>query len=503
MRTHLVLRSPGLLKYRGPVLRPLLVALSFVLLANIARGNDAPASKPNVLFLICDDLNCDIGCYGHKLVKTPNIDRLAKRGVRFRNAYCQYPLCGPSRASFMTGLYPDQTLVHRNAIYIREHIPNVQTMAQMFRRNGYFATRIGKIFHYNVPKHIGTSGHDDPYSWDQTFNPRGRDKDDEDKIFSLRPGSFGGTLSWLAADGTDEEQTDGIAATTAIRQLRKHAKSKRPFFLAVGLFRPHTPYVSPKKYFAMYPRAKITVPRIPEGYRKTLPAPARKSITRKKVQVDLSDNVARKAIQAYYASITFADAQVGRVLDALRETGLADNTVVVFTSDHGYHMGEHGHWQKTTLFENATHVPLIIAGPGVTDAGRTATTPVEMIDFYPTLADLCGLRKPKFLSGVSLVPALKDADAKPRTSALTQYANGYSIRTPRYRYTEWGKNGSEGAELYDHESDEPELVNLANRPERAETVKRLSKLLRSRIVGSLRAPKGVTQIRFRNRRRVR
>ncbi len=465
-------------------------------------GRSEAADKPNVLFLICDDLNCDLSCYGHSSVASPNIDRLAKRGVRFENAHCQYPLCGPSRASFMTGLYPDQTLVRRNAIYIREHIPNVQTMSQMFRNQGYFATRIGKIYHYNVPKHIGTSGHDDPYSWDYTINPRGRDKDDEDLIFSLRPGSFGGTLSWLAADGTDEEQTDGIAATETIKLLKQYAESGQSFFLAVGLFRPHTPYVAPKKYFDMYPVDKIVVPQVPKGYLDSLPKPARLSISRKKDQLNLADKLARQAIQAYYASITFADGQLGRILDALDATGLAENTIIVFTSDHGYHMGEHGHWQKTTLFENATRVPLIIAGPGVEAVGQTAKTPAEMVDFYPTLAELSGLKAPPNLSGVSLVPALKDVSASPRKSAFTQFANGYSIRTPRYRYTQWGEDGAEGAELYDHTSDPQELVNLANRPEHGDTIAELSAHLRQRVAEAQRVPKGLKQIHFDNRRQV-
>jgi len=403
----------------------------------------------------------------------------------------------------MTGLYPDQTLVRRNAIYIREHVPNVQTMSQMFRSNGYFATRIGKIYHYNVPKHIGTSGHDDPYSWDYTINPHGRDVDDEDLIFSLRPGSFGGTLSWLAADGTDEEQTDGMAATAAVRLLRQYAQQDRRFFLAVGLFRPHTPYVAPKQYFEMYSRQAIDVPTLPEGYLDTLPESAQQSIRRKKEQVDLADDLARQAIQAYYASITFADAQVGRVLDALKETGLADNTIVVFTSDHGYHMGEHGHWQKTPLFENAARVPLIVVVPGTKVAGQSSASPAEMVDFYPTLAELCDLPAPKYLSGVSLVPALEDTDTRPRECALTQYANGYSVRTARYRYTEWGEEASEGAELYDHQSDAREMVNLADHPEHVDTVAQLSKLLRERIADARRAPEGIEQIHFDNRRRVR
>lgn len=481
--------------------------LRFVLLAYIlcvvpAGVLAAEKARPNVLFLICDDLNCDMGCYGHPQVRTPHIDSLAARGVRFDRAYCQYPLCGPSRASFMTGMYPDQTLVRRNAIYIREHVPNVVTLSQMFRANGYFATRVGKIYHYNVPKHIGTSGHDDPYSWNATFNPRGRDVDDEDKIFSLRPGNFGGTLSWLAADGTDEEQTDGMAATQTVALLREYAASRQPFFLAVGLYRPHTPYVAPKKYFDMYPRNEIRVPRVPDGYFDTLPKPARQSLRRKKDQVDLPDKLAREAIQAYYASITFADAQIGRVLDALRKTGLDDNTIVLFTSDHGYHMGEHGHYQKLTLFENAARVPLIISAPGMRAAGQVSATPVEMVDFYPTLAELTGLKPPKSVSGVSLAGVLDDANQAPRQSALTQYANGYSIRTERYRYTEWGADGAEGAELYDHKSDPQEMQNLASSPNHTEQLEVLSKMLRDRIADASAKPAGVRQIDFQNRRSV-
>jgi len=471
-------------------------------LCGFVNYGHAAEKQPNVLFIICDDLNCDLGCYGHPQVQSPNIDRLAQRGVRFANAHCQYPLCGPSRASFMAGLYPDQTLVHRNAVYIREHTPNVLTLSQMFRNNGYMATRIGKIFHYGVPRHIGTSGHDDPYSWDYTINPRGRDKDEEHLIFSLIPGQFGGTMSWLAAEGTDEEQTDGIAATEAVELLGKYADKDIPFFLAVGLYRPHTPYVAPKKYFEMYPRESIRVPKVPEGYLETLPKPAVQSITRKKQNNNLPIKISRQAIQAYYASITFADAQVGRILEALEETGLSENTIVLFTSDHGYHMGEHGHYQKTTLFENATHVPLIIAGPGTIARGATAETFAEMVDFYPTLAELTGLTPPEYLSGVSLAPALTDPQSRPRDSAFTQFASGYSVRTDRYRYTHWGEEGRDGAELYDRQSDPQELVNLANKPEYAKTLAELSKLLKQRIQEANRKPKGVKQVRFKDSRSV-
>ncbi len=478
------------------------IAVVFFCVAAVPLAKPVQAAeKPNVLFIICDDLNCDLESYDHHTVQTPNITELAQRGVQFDRAYCQYSLCGPSRASFMTGLYPDQTLIRRNAIYLREHLPTVNTMSQMYRDAGYKATRIGKIYHYNVPKHIGTSGHDDPYSWSNTFNPEGRDVHDKAKIFSLVPNSFGGTLSWLASDGTDEEQTDGIAADIAAEQLRLYAKNKTPFFLAVGLYRPHTPYVAPKKYFDQYPLEDIEVPSIPDGYLNSIPKPARISVTRK-TQRELSEDLKRQAIQAYYASITFADAQIGKILRALDENGLADNTIVVFTSDHGYHMGEHGHFQKTTLFENAARVPLIIAGPGVEARGRRSEAIAEMVDFYPTLADLSGLTVPDYVQGVSLLPSLKEATAKPRTSALTQYNNGYSIRVDRYRFTQWGNGGSEGSELYDHKNDPAEMNNLAGKASYATVESELKALLAARVKEARAQPAGLKQIRFENTRKI-
>ena len=288
-------------------LRPLFSC--FLLLLPIAQAGE----KTNVLFLICDDLNTDLACYGHPQVKPPNIDRLASRGLRFDNAYCQFPLCGPSRASFMSGLYPDQTRIRQNAIRLRERLPTVVSMSQMFRNKGWTATRIGKIYHYNVPADIGNSGHDDPESWDHTFNPRGRDKDDEKSVFSLKPGQYGATLSWLAADGTDAEQTDGIAATEAVSRLKSYQKDQTPFFLAVGLYRPHTPFVAPRSWFDLYPLDEIEVPTVPPDYLKSIPAPARNTLRTHKEQIDLEPELARKAIQAYHASISFADAQVGRV----------------------------------------------------------------------------------------------------------------------------------------------------------------------------------------------
>ena len=319
--------------------------------------------KLNVLFIIADDLNCDLGAYGNLVIKTPNIDRLAERGVLFENAHSQYPWCGPSRASFMTGMYTNQTKIVRNNMNLRSSVPDVVTLGQRFRQQGYQSVRIGKIFHYDNPSAIGTSGNDDIYSWDQTVNPYGRDKIEEYKINTLTPRKYGATLSWLAAEGKDEEQTDGIAASEAIKKLNDFASRDTPFFLAVGFFRPHTPFVAPKKYFDLYDQEKIEIPEVPIDYLATLPEPAAKSIRAKKDQLNLEKERAQEIKEAYYATISFVDAQVGRILDQLEANGQDKNTVIVFTSDHGYHLGEHGHWQKNTLFENATRIPLIISTP--------------------------------------------------------------------------------------------------------------------------------------------
>jgi len=468
-----------------------LLSAMIVLVALSVCATAGEVRRRNVLFIICDDLNCDLGCYGHP-VSTPNIDKLALRGVRFEHAYCQYPLCGPSRASFMTGLYPPQTGILRNGVRLREALPDVVSISQMFIQEGYQAARVGKVYHYNVPRDIGTDGHDDPESWTHRVNPKGRAKAEESKVFSLIPGRFGGTLSWMAADGTDEQQTDGIAATESVKLLRGYAMNRTPFFLAVGLFRPHTPLVAPRKYFDLYPTERIRIPSVPQGYRDSLPAPAAKSVSRQKEQLDLSADLARQAIQAYRASISFADAQVGRILDALQKTGLEKNTVVILTSDHGYHMGEHGWWQKTTLFENADRIPLIISAPGMKARGKTTGSIAEMIDFYPTLAELCQLKAPEYLPGVSLVSVLDDPAATPRKDALTQYAGGHSLRTKYYRYNEWGPGGRDGAELYAHRTDPKEMHNLIHTADRA-LIEALAQRLHQRIVQASTVPAGLTR----------
>jgi len=454
----------------------------------------AAAQSYNVLFLMADDLNVSLSCYGHGIVKTPNLDRLAARGVRFERAYCQYPLCGPSRNSLLTGLYPNSNGILANAQIFRQTIPAHISLPQAFRLSGYFAARIGKLYHYNVPKSIGTNGHDDPGSWEMELNPAGCDRmEEEPDIFTLVKGQFGGTLSWYASPRPDERHTDGLMAADAEWVLERCARQKdRPFFLAVGFFRPHTPYVSPRPYFDRYPKDQMPVVQGIEEDQKDVPAAA--LMSRHKVQDEMTDDLRRQAVQAYFASATFMDAQVGKVMAALDRLGLAENTVVVFASDHGYHLGEHGLWQKLSLFEGSARVPLLVVAPGISKPGGVSKAPVGLIDVYPTLAELCGVKPPANLQGQSLVPMLRNPEEAGRGWALSQITqsnkgivrrNGYSLRTPRWRYTEWGDNGDGGRELYDHDADPQELTNLADRPEHAAVVADLSGKLRLAAKASL------------------
>jgi iduronate 2-sulfatase len=486
------------------------VVLGSVLgLATLDRGpaKAADTTRPNVLFLISDDLNNLLGCYGDPRAKTPNIDRLAARGMRFERAYCTFPLCGPSRNSMLTGLYPNSTGILANAQIFRQTIPTQISLPQAFRLSGYFAARVGKLYHYNVPRSIGTNGHDDPGSWELEMNPAGVDRmEEEPRIFSLLPGQFGGTLSWYASPKSDEYHTDGLNAEAAEWILERCARHReRPFFLAVGFFRPHTPYVAPQSYFALYPEREMPVVQGVKEDQEDIPPAGLASYKRE--QDKLTDDLRRQALQAYYASISFMDAQVGRVVAALERLGLADNTIIVFTSDHGYHVGEHGLWQKMSLFEESARVPLLIVAPGVTKPGSVARAPVSQLDLYPTLAELCRVPPPANLQGQSLVPMLKDPSVQGRGWALTQVTRGggamratitpdvgsagrrffgYSLRTPRWRYTEWDE-GRQGRELYDHENDPKELTNLANRPEHAATVAQLSAQLREAVKGTFPA----------------
>ena len=469
----------------------LFLALFFLFSCSEVEKNTNSKEKLNVLLIIADDLNCDLGAYGNSVVKTPNIDRFAEKGILFENAHNQYPLCGPSRASFMTGMYTNQTKITSNNMNLRNSIPDVITLGQRFRQSGYQSVRIGKIFHYDNPSAIGTSGNDDIYSWDQTINPYGRDKIEEYKIKTLSTRKYGGTLSWLAAEGEDNEQTDGIAASEAIKKLDYFASSETPFFLAVGFFRPHTPFVAPKEYFDFYDRNKIEIPEVSSEYLATLPVPAVKSIRARKNQLNIEKELAQEIKEAYYSTISFVDAQVGRILDHIKSLGLDKNTVVVFTSDHGYHLGEHGHWQKQTLFENSTRIPLIISSPSVKNKDIKTISPVELIDVYPTLMDLTNINTPMHVVGKSLVPLMKNTNASVRKSALTRWRNGYTIKTKRYRLTKWGVNGELGYELYDHKNDKKELINLASNLEYQEVMDTLKALINQRIAEASSKPDGL------------
>ncbi len=476
------------------MLRSLILALGCLV------GVCSAQEKLNVLFIAADDMNNDLGTYGHPLVKTPNFDRLARIGVKFEQAYCNYPVCNPSRASLMTGLYPDQTGVRSNAANFREEIPSVITLPQMFKNAGYFTARVGKIYHFGVPTNIGEDGIDDPASWHEVVNPSGRDKAEEDQIYSINPSSraLGGTLSWMAQDGTDEEQTDGIGATAAIKLMADH--KDEPFFIAMGFYRPHTPYVAPRKYFEMYPLHMVRLPDEPLDDLVDVPTSA---WVDRRYQLNLSETKKRQAMQAYWASISFVDAQLGRILDAVEELGLADNTIIVFWSDHGYHMGEHKLWQKTTLFENSARVPMMISSPKHRKtAGLPTKSLAELVDLYPTLADLAGLKAPQHLVGKSLVPVLADPTVSVRETALTTFdthdrvnrpplrprAVGYSVRTERWRYTECGKDGELGAELYDHWNDPKEYINLALAPHAQTTVAEMKKLLDEHVALATKKP---------------
>lgn len=452
-----------------------------LLSAIVVSRADAAERKLNVLFIAVDDMNNDLGCYGQAQVQSPNIDRLAKMGVRFDRAYCQFPLCSPSRSSLMTGLRPGTTRVFNLQYHFRKGLPDVVTLPQLFKNNDYFATRVGKIYHYGNPGDIGTSGLDDAPSWNQVVNPAGRDKTAlEPEITNYSPKRGLGSAMCFLADqkGKDEEHTDGKVALEGIKLIEQH--KDKPFFIAVGFYKPHTPYVAPKKYFDLYPLEKIHMPKEPEDSLKEVPKPALSSTT-PWPYFGVTNNQARECKQAYYAAISFVDAQIGKLLDAMDRNKLWDNTVVVFWSDHGYHLGEHGLWMKQSLFEESARVPMIVVAPGAKGNGKACARTVEFVDLYPTLADLAGLTPPKNLEGASLKPLLDDPARAWDRPAFTQVQRGnfpgYSVRNERWRYIEWD-DGKQGAQLYDHDADPHEFVNLVNDPKHAKVVEEMKALVK-------------------------
>lgn len=459
--------------------------LSLVLVLGPARAEKPirqAQGKLNVLFIAIDDLNTRLGCYGFEHIHSPHIDRLARQGVRFDRAYCQYPSCGPSRTSVLTGMRPDSTRVVHNKIYFRDLVPDVVTLPQLFRQNGYHVARVGKIYHQANPTHIGTSGPDDPKSWDEVVNPRGRDKDEEHLLTNYSPQlAFPDQMGILKAEGTDHEQTDGKVVDETIRLLREN--KDRPFFIGTGLYRPHIPYIAPKKYFGHYDIVHTKLPHVPKNYRDTVPAAALAS-TPQWPNFGVTPLEARECILAYDACTSFVDAQIGRLMKALDELGLREKTAVVLWGDHGYHLGEHGLWRKNSLYEESARAPLIIDAPSVKGRGTSCPSPVEFLDMYPTICELAGIKPPKTIEGTSLVPLLNDPKATWDRPAFVQVqfrqrgAIGRSVRTKRWRYVEWGDNGVNGKELYDQEGDPSEMTNLIAASEHREVISRLRGLLR-------------------------
>lgn len=489
-------------------LRNLRTAFCLFLLASHLQGAD----KPNVLFIAIDDLRPELGCYGAKHVVSPNIDRLAASGVLFERAYCQQPLCNPSRTSLMTGLRPETTGVTHNHAHFRDRLPDVVTLPQHFKNHGYGARAIGKLYHGVFPDDASKTAWDtmgDPPSWSAPairFGPRyyytevGIAQAKAAYLAAYRP-SNPGPEDWTkklvfgpmteAPDVPDDTLYDGKVADAAIVALRElDARKGKPFFLGVGFIKPHTPFVAPKKYWDLYDPDKIKpAPRsaLPRGapaiaghnsgeVRRYADQPKRDAFT----EVN-----ARNLRHGYYACISYVDAQVGRVLDELDRLYLCDDTVVLLYGDHGWHLGDHGLWGKVTNFEIAARSPLIISAPGMA-SGRKTMALTEFVDIYPTLAELAGLPVGKHLEGRSLAPVLRDPARGHKPFALTQQyrgkATGYSIRSERRRYTEWIEDGRVVArELYDYATDPGETRNLAAQPRHAEFVRRLSRELRARL----------------------
>ena len=455
-----------------------IITLLLLITSTFALAADAPARKRNVLFITTDDYNVAMGAYGNTVVQTPNLDRLAARGVRFDRAYCQNPLCNPSRASFMTGLRPNTTGIQNNGPRLRNRMPDVVTLPQLFKQNGYVAARVGKIYHQGIPGGVGKQTHDDELSWDVAINPPGAEFATPGPETNPTPDRAQG-FRYVMGTTDGEEQHDHQAATEAIKLLesRGGGNGDKPLFLAVGFIRPHVPPIAPRKHFDRHPLEKIKLPDVPANDWDDIPPAA---FHAKEPYFAMNEQQSRESIRAYYASVSFMDEQVGRLLDALDRLKLTEDTLIVFLGDHGYALGEHRTFQKMLLFEESARVPLLMAGAGVKGKGTAPRGIVELIDVYPTVAELCGLKPPAAVEGASVKPLLDDPAAPGKPAAFTQLqrkdVDGRSVRTDRWRYTEWNQ-GANGVELYDHESDPREHTNLAKDPKHADSVVGLKRML--------------------------
>ncbi|MGZ0170428.1 MAG: sulfatase [Planctomycetales bacterium] len=450
--------------------------------ASVAEG-ESPPKKPNVLLILSDDLSTALSGFGHPQCRTPELDRLAERGVSFRRMYCQFPICGASRSSLMNGLYPYSTGDLGNTTKFRQTLPDSVTMSQLFKNNGYYAARVSKIYHMGIPFEIidGTAVADDPESWSEAYNIQCGEQNLPGKKIDHSPGWDGSqTFQRVEAVDGDLAMADGMAATKAIELLKQHRDE--PFFLALGFVRPHVPLVAPEKYFRAYPEEEMILAKVPKNDLDDVG----KATSRYKTTASLKirDEDMPGIHSAYYAAVSHMDAQVGRVLTALKELGLQDNTVVVFSSDHGYHLGEHHKWQKQHLFEQTARVPFIVSVPWMKKThGASATQICELVDLYPTIADVCGLRPPSYLQGQSMRAIMNDSATSQwkKSDALTvSTKGGVSLRTENWRYTEWGTGKQKQVELYDLMKDPEEFTNVADQPAYKSTLKTLASLLTQR-----------------------
>lgn len=478
------------------------VALGLTLVA-VTCAVAAPAARPNVLFIAADDLRAELGCYGSPEAKTPQLDALARRGVLFERAYCQQAVCNPSRASVLTGRRPDTLKVWDLRTHFRATLPAVVTLPQHFKQHGYTAVGIGKLFH-NESGARPKFPFSDPVSWSEppVFADGAHWQDWVVPGDPSGPKSKGEAVQCL--DVPDDAYLDGKIATAACARLRELAAKTEPFFLAVGFWKPHLPFNAPKKYWDLYDRATLRPPN-PATMPQDAPAIAGhrwnelRGYRGMPSQGPLSAGQIAELRHGYLACISFLDTQVGRVLGELERLGLARNTIVVFWSDHGFHLGEHNLWAKTTNYELDTRVPLIVAAPGIAGGSR-APGHVELLDLYPTLAELCGLPAADGVEGESFGPLLRDPKRAGKAIAVSQHPHpsygkpthmGYTLRTPRHRYVEWRElaTGEVAArEFYDHLADSAETVNRAENTEHRAELKALTDRAREIAAASGRWP---------------
>jgi len=421
-------------------------------LSLLLSNQDEP--KKNVVFIIVDDLNKTLGSYGHPVVLTPNIDQLAKKGVQFNGAYCNFPVCNPSRSSLLTGVLPENLGILDNRTPLQSKIGDMVSMPYLFKNNGYYTASLGKVFH-------GSGEDNDMKAWDEIHSFKTTETGQQGEERNITDGELK-WCHWRAAEGDDLDQMDGQVAQKAVEIIKE--KEDKPLFLAVGFHKPHDPFIAPKKYFDMYPLVNCNPAAIPFGWQPPYPhtLPSQQDIFAR-----FTDQDKREFLRSYYACTSFMDAQVGKVMKALEEKGMIDNTLIVFFGDHGYHLGEHEWWNKVTVYEKGHNAPMIIIDPSNPDvAGIESNALVEFVDIYPTLAEVCNLENiPAHLEGKSFKSVLDNPLTSFRDGVYSIVRRGgfigRTVKTRDWRYIEWDQ-GNQGTELYDQINDPLEYHNLAD-----------------------------------------